>query len=330
MELAGVAFVPGMLALGESIAASIAHAACEYSETPAGNKKSHPGIYSCPKSAETQTRSHCGIYSNPSATRVESSRVLPSVAENQSYYAESTASDDVQSPGPVPPLMLPTKACQKSEVARPASRESESPGRSPSIAYLLMPNQERLCPPKSVCPFSMYTGETQRPEKITSLDLAAVKACPEWPCVASTESKYLLSFKDFKDASSASNSTSSTCSDLDLSTSTISFVSSTSDQQSPREVCNDANALELGSPRQFESQVDQTVFLTRLPVGASPVDQRESPACQSSADAPVSKARQFCKDAFADLEDLDGEMAELTKDLEAIRASMSSARRLLA
>jgi hypothetical protein len=45
----------------------------------------------------------------------------------------------------------------------------------------------------------------------------------------------------------------------------------------------------------------------------------------------VSKARQFCRKAFADcdLENLDDEMSELTKDLAALRANMEQTRCLL-
>jgi hypothetical protein len=50
----------------------------------------------------------------------------------------------------------------------------------------------------------------------------------------------------------------------------------------------------------------------------------------SSADAPVSKARQFCQKAFGDLENLDDEMADLTKDLEALQANFKQTLRLMA
>ena len=79
-------------------------------------------------------------------------------------------------------------------------------------------------------------------------------------------------------------------------------------QQSPESVCSDE--VEVGSPRESH---------TGMPVGASPVDQT------------VSKARAFCRQAFAecDLDNLDDELADLTKDLQALRANMVTSKRVL-
>jgi hypothetical protein len=66
---------------------------------------------------------------------------------------------------------------------------------------------------------------------------------------------------------------------------------------------------------------------TVMPVGASPIDQTivVAPA------APVSKARSFCQKAFAEceLDNMDDELTDLTKDLEALRASMATSKRAL-
>jgi len=63
---------------------------------------------------------------------------------------------------------------------------------------------------------------------------------------------------------------------------------------------------------------------TSVPFGASPIDAREG----TSATAPVSKARMFCRQAFAecDLDNLDDEMADLTKDLESLRNSVAQSK----
>jgi len=47
-----------------------------------------------------------------------------------------------------------------------------------------------------------------------------------------------------------------------------------------------------------------------------------------SAQAPASKARMFCRQAFAecDLDNLDDEMADLTKDLESLRNSVAQSK----
>lgn len=329
-----VALIPGVLALGESIACQLAYAVCEY-DGKESSKKSHPGIYSNPSGDEGQTRSHSGIYCNTGVRRVEQTRVLPPVAENHGYYSESRASGNVpnhpmssrsgsetespcQSPCPTARLALPAEACRSSEVPKAVSLQfDDAPGHSPCTASLLMPT-ERLCPPR----FGVYSESCERDEDPCK-DLQM-----EWPRQTSTAYLMELPPLKFKHVSSASNSTMSTCSeDLDNSrASTISFaVTNNSDQQSPRSICNDADSLQLGSPSKTGGQM-------RLQLGASPVDQKEAPSSQSNGDAPVSKARQFCRQAFADcdLGTLDDEMAELTKDLEAIRATMASSRRLLA
>lgn len=55
------------------------------------------------------------------------------------------------------------------------------------------------------------------------------------------------------------------------------------------------------------------------------------PTWQPTVNAP-SKARLFCQQAFADceLDDLDKEISELTRDLEKLQSNMAWTRRLLA
>jgi len=79
-------------------------------------------------------------------------------------------------------------------------------------------------------------------------------------------------------------------------------MSNASEVQSPRSVCQDAEFLQLDSPRSSSPQTTQ---------------------------APVSKARLFCQKAFADcdLDNLEDEMADVTKDLEALRSSMVASKR---
>jgi len=70
-----------------------------------------------------------------------------------------------------------------------------------------------------------------------------------------------------------------------------------------------------------------------MPCGASPVDEKD--ATSANMRMPGSNARlspkSFCRQAFADckLDNLDDEMADLTKDLEALRASVATSRKAL-
>lgn len=142
---------------------------------------------------------------------------------------------------------------------------------------------------------------------------------------------YLLSFEDFaaKRNFNGSNSTTSTCSDLDISFSTLSAASSSasnaSDQQIPESVCSD----EVATPR--------SEILIRMPAGATPIDQTVVVAPAGSVDnlelssGSVSKARSFCQKAFAEcnLDNMDDELADLTKDLEALRANMANSKRAI-
>eukprot|EP00746_Dinoflagellata_sp_MGD_P069923 gnl/MRDRNA2_/MRDRNA2_28605_c0_seq2.p2 gnl/MRDRNA2_/MRDRNA2_28605_c0~~gnl/MRDRNA2_/MRDRNA2_28605_c0_seq2.p2 ORF type:complete len:143 (+),score=28.96 gnl/MRDRNA2_/MRDRNA2_28605_c0_seq2:474-902(+) len=119
--------------------------------------------------------------------------------------------------------------------------------------------------------------------------------------------------------------TPSSCSDLNASVMSTtmgssSVVSGTSNEQSPRSLDNDTDSVQLGYR---EGQ-------TTLPFGGCLVHQREAPLSKGGAEAPVSKARQFCQQAFADcgLEKMDEEMAALTEDLESLRCSISLSRRL--
>jgi len=122
-----------------------------------------------------------------------------------------------------------------------------------------------------------------------------------------------------KNVSIASNKTSSTCSDLDTSSSlsTASFnLSSTLEQQSPESLCCE----EVVSLRDGEDRKSS-------PLGAVPIDQNEVLFAEVSG----SKARSFCRRVFAecDLDKLEEEMDDVTKDLEALRASMASSKRAL-
>lgn len=153
------------------------------------------------------------------------------------------------------------------------------------------------------------TGELLTKSQSTSTKIS--KACG-----------YLLSFEDFsaKQAFSGSNSTASTCSDLDISSGTLSAASSSASNASEQPISESGCSDELASPR--------SEILVRMPVGASPIDQTVvvAPA------APVSKARSFCQKAFAEceLDNMDDELANITKDLEALRASMATSKRVFA
>jgi hypothetical protein len=132
---------------------------------------------------------------------------------------------------------------------------------------------------------------------------------------------YLLSIEELsaKYAHIGSNSTASTCSDLDISCRTASAVSSSESNVSEYQTVESPCSTFLASPR--------SEMLTTMPVGASPIDQTivVAPA------APVSNARSFCQKAFAEcnLDNLDDELADLTKDLEALRSDMASSKRVL-
>lgn len=132
---------------------------------------------------------------------------------------------------------------------------------------------------------------------------------------------YLLNLSDIKakSVSTASNSTASTCSDLDISgrMSTVSSnESNASEEQNPESISSEDGA----SPRERES-------FTRMPVDASSLDQ----TVVLGAAVPVGRARSFCRQAFAEanLDNLDDELADLTKDLEALRSSMAKSKRVL-
>lgn len=134
---------------------------------------------------------------------------------------------------------------------------------------------------------------------------------------------YLLSFEDFaaKRNFNGSNSTTSTCSDLDISFSTLSAASSSASNASevmvPESVCSE----------EVETETPRSEILIRMPAGATPIDQTVVVAPAGS----VSKARSFCQKAFAecDLDNMDDELSDLTKDLEALRASMANSKRAL-
>jgi len=316
-----VALVPGMLALGESIACQIMYSAVEYESNTArgqpsqNTSRSHAGIYSKSPPDATKRRTHSGIYCNPGATK----RVLPAVAERRSYDSESSHSrgsenvypeslsprsvSETDSPCPTARLMMPEQAfAQPSEAPRQVWRpvtpdfgtHAKTPGCSPYTAGLQMRSQEQSC-------------------RSTSGN-----------CFSTPPQTYLppLSLKNVSShEASASNGTCSTCSDLDTSStvSTVSFnLSNASVVQSSRSVCEDVESCQLGSPEESKPQIA---------VGVRPVDQKEV----SSAKPPSSKARAFCREAFAncDLDNLEDEMADVTKDLEALRASMASSKRSL-
>eukprot|EP00746_Dinoflagellata_sp_MGD_P160585 gnl/MRDRNA2_/MRDRNA2_87421_c0_seq1.p1 gnl/MRDRNA2_/MRDRNA2_87421_c0~~gnl/MRDRNA2_/MRDRNA2_87421_c0_seq1.p1 ORF type:complete len:316 (-),score=58.25 gnl/MRDRNA2_/MRDRNA2_87421_c0_seq1:410-1357(-) len=311
-----VALIPGVLALGESIACQLGCAAAEYEANTSrsrqsGTARSHPGIYSSNNSNMNPTRTHCGIYCNPAAQRS-----LQPLAENQSYDGDistsislndaytpplssrSSCESEVDSPCPTARLALPNKFCTE------LAGDGCDPAHSPSTRDLLAPTEEKLCPARSESPFGMAspTGEFLAKTQRTSTKITAA-------------SGYLLSFEDFpvkKDVISGSNSTASTCSELDISSGTLSAASSSSSNASDR-------SEEVASPR--------SEILTRMPVGATPIDQTivVAPA------APVSKARSFCQKAFADcgLDNMDDELADLTKDLETLRASMAKSKRVV-
>lgn len=101
------------------------------------------------------------------------------------------------------------------------------------------------------------------------------------------------------------------------STVTTNKASTASDQQSTRPVRDEADCLQIGSPRPGG----------RPPVDASPIDITFAPP-RKSPELPrsISRARQFCREAFADcgLDNLGDEVADLTNDLENLRASYSA------
>jgi len=284
-----IALIPGVLALGETIACQLACAAAESkcrSQTDSNASRSHPGIYSN-LSDVSQTRTHSGIYCN----RAPKQRALPALSESESQtyclapqgsedvYSEALLSSrygsEIDSPCPTARLVLPQEECARPSEARPEAPDMAA--HSPYTRSLLMPPQEQLCPLSSGSPFGM-SSPTYKCEKAASVSSTSSKT--------SAANAYLLTL-DLKNLSSASISTSSTCSDLD-SSGTLSTVSlngsSASDLQSPTSVCCDAE-----SPRSSEMK-------TSVPFGASPIDAREG----TSATAPVSKARMFCRQAFAE------------------------------
>lgn len=101
------------------------------------------------------------------------------------------------------------------------------------------------------------------------------------------------------------------------STVTTNKASTASDQQSTRPIRDEADCLQIGSPRPGG----------RPPVDASPIDITFAPP-RKSPELPrsISRARQFCREAFADcgLDNLGDEVADLTNDLENLRASYSA------
>lgn len=323
-----VALIPGVLALGESIACQLGYAVADHqlnSRRSLGSStgRSHPGIYSSNSVDGNATRSHCGIYCNPGPKQ----RNLAPVAETcplpdgPSYYSDVSGSSRLDNAQSLP--LTPRSVCEsETESPCPTARLSSAKhmtmppefdgdfqGQSPSTRYLLMPAQERLCPPRSENPFGMATPMREcvatTPDAPTSLKISA--GCG-----------YLFTLSDLvKHRDNASNSTSSTCSDLDISSRThmssiSSNASNTSEQQCPESVCSE----EVPSPRGSEIR---TRMAGVMPPGASPVDQTGS------------KARKFCRKAFAecDLDNLDAEMADVTKDLEALRASIALSKRVL-
>lgn len=326
-----MALIPGMMALGESIACHLAYAAAESEANKTNsqskrvsNGKSHPGIYSNPVIEETQTRPHSGIYCNPGALK---HRVLPPVAETrQACYPESQGSEEIHSeplwssrtsgsefdsPCPTARLVLPQQA--STEVSRPVF--CNDPAQSPCTRSLLMPPAEKLCPSKLGNSFGMSC----------ELDKTTVVAATSTKTVKTSASNPYLLQLPFKNVSpsSASNSTSSTCSDLDSSCTLSTFDFGQSSDQS---VCCDTESIQLDSPRGSE-------VTTRMPCGASPVDEKD--ATSANMRMPGSNTRlspkSFCRQAFAEckLDNLDDEMADLTKDLEALRASVATSRKAL-
>jgi len=317
-----IALIPGVLALGETIVGQLCYAAIEYEktqDTARDNRdgKRHSGIYCSSRSGANQDRSHSGIYCNP-----RPKQVLQPVTESRPEELESTGtrplsplssgSDSAnESPCPTARLILPASSAGP-RVTRPVSPQfgsvsDGSPSRSPYTASLLMPTEDKLCPSTSNLTFAKIMADADGKRDETPSDevehnlqvLASMKT--------STTSKYLHNFPplSFKNMSSASDST---CSDLDTSTSSVSTVSSMAES---------------------------------VPLGASSVDQKKVSPSQASGNVVactprLSKARLFCRSAHemngnlgGDLDDLDAEMAELTKDLEMLRSHIKSQKDLL-
>jgi len=313
-----IALLPGVLALGETIASHLAHAAaCDYQENKGSNARRNPGIYSNPNKDENLIRSHCGIYCNPVAMRGEpvfdpAPTHLESCIPSRPMSANSAS--ETENLSSAPQLRLPAESFKPSKVTfMPAEscdlasrRTRKMSDHSPSTTSLLMPTQERLCPPAPPLLFALDEHKRRERTESPSKEATFVKASTDWS----------LPPLSLKNVARVSHSTSSTCcSDLDISRSTtVSFHASSS--SSPRSVCNDPDSMQLRSPRESEG----------------PTTWNMSSPSKSTAEAPASKARQFCRQAFADcdLENMDDEMTELTKDLEAIRASMAQTRHLLA
>lgn len=317
-----IALLPGVLALGETIASHLAHAAaCDYQENKSSTARRNPGIYSNPHKDENQIRSHCGIYCNPVVMRDEPV-FDPAPTHLESYTSadipsrpkSANSASETKNLSSAPQLRLPAESFKPSKVTFMPAESCDLASRrirkmsdhSPSTTSLLMPTQERLCPPAPPMLFAFDEQKRRERTEIPSKEATLVKASTDWS----------LPPLSFKNVARVSHSTSSTCcSDLDISRSTtVSFQASSS--SSPRSLCNDPDSMQLGSPRASEGQTTLNM---------------SSPS-KSTTEAPASKARQFCRQAFADcaLENMDDEMAELTKDLEAIRASMAKTRHLVA
>lgn len=199
---------------------------------------------------------------------------------------------EADSPCPTARLILSKhEACQSSQINGPISPQfGSSPTGSPGTSSILMAPHERSCVPSSACP-SVIDVEICEGAGITSNKEMVVETSMEHP--------YLLSFTNVPDASS---STLSTCSSLPSSSTSVSSfnASSASSQEYHKSVSNNADFTQRSSLRRTE--------------------------------VPISRARQFCQQACADcdLEKLDVEMAELTREMQALQANMASTRKLLA
>lgn len=322
--------------------------------TVGSNSRSHPGIYSSHASDGKVKRTHYGIYCNPALKQPK----LPPVSESQSYDSETGSSGDVHSwpaspqcasdceseiddppptsrlmsrmmsdcgseidsPPPTSRLMLPNQTFNQSSKETLTSKyllsfdDFNCQGRSPCTPKQLMQTAEQFGPPKLGSP-SVMVPQTHKPDEAMSGKISA--GCG-----------YLLPLT-VKNVSIASNKTSSTCSDLDTSGSDLDTsgtwtppaaptpptgslnLSSASEQQNPESLCCDEN----------------TQGLKRIPLRASPIDQSEA----SSAKPVKMSPHSFCRQAFAecDLDNLKEEMMDVSKDLEALQASMASSKRVL-
>lgn len=321
-----VALIPGVLALGETIACQLGCAAAEYgastsrSQSGSATGRSHPGIYSSNNSNMNSTRTHSGIYCNPASQRLLPVSETAPLPECHSYHSDMSDSSSWANAANSPPISARSGCESEVDSPCPTARlavankfctDAFNPENSPITRDLLAPSFEKLCPPRSGSPFGMESPRGLLLEKVQTTSTKS-----------SAGNGYLLSLDDLlackKHAHLGSNSTASTCSDLDISCRTASAASSSASNASE-------HTEEVASPR--------SEILKSMPAGASPIDQTVVVARKEPIDVPivVSKARSFCQKAFeeCELDNLDEEMADLTKDLEALRASMATSKRVL-